>query len=192
MGEEEGKLAVQKHIALGCGYVGVCAGAYLACKDESIEALSSFSRTWDLLPTCQIKDRNEKNYIWKRGMGNAKMTLNTLGMSILEYNQQSIEMFYRNGPCLEISNCVCMKDQHCDSDCHIMSTYDCDFDNNNKLCTPGMVRGSASIVTGRYGKGRVCIFSPHPELSDIATVTPMFKQSFRYVCLEHYNTDGGN
>ncbi|MGA2034185.1 MAG: BPL-N domain-containing protein [Thermoguttaceae bacterium] len=77
---------VREFIQRGGGYVGICAGAYLATAE------------WP----CSLKILDAKNYSrqWKRGQGLVRMELTSKGREILGTDQILCEVRYHNGPIL--------------------------------------------------------------------------------------------
>jgi glutamine amidotransferase-like uncharacterized protein len=182
MGKEDGKIAVQKAIESGCGFIGVCAGAYLACTTTPNDTIHSFCPTWNLLSDCVPMERNEPEYIWQRGMGPCKHKLTKSGKNDLKYEEENVTVFYRNGPCMIVQNCTCSsEDQPCVGTNHVLGVFETEYKGKNVTVMEGM-RGSAAIVSGMYGNGKVCIFSAHPEISDPVIVDRLLKQSIRNVC----------
>ena len=83
---DNGRRAVHAFVEEGGGYVGICAGSYLAC--------SGFDWGLGLL---QMKTKSPK---WKRGKGMVRMTLTPAGRSIFG-SLPSRTILYANGPILE-------------------------------------------------------------------------------------------
>ncbi|KAL0482840.1 hypothetical protein AKO1_000518 [Acrasis kona] len=183
MGGEEGGAAVRRAVNSGVGYIGICAGAYSACSVLPDEPIHSFCPTWNLLPQCKLKERQEPEYLWKRGMGECNIRLNKMGIDHLGHVSSDVKMFYRNGPCLEVLECECETSNECKAECHVLGLFDCDFDNEN--VKPGVLKNSASIVVGEHGQGKIFVYSAHPEASDPDVVVPMLIKSIRYVCTKN-------
>jgi hypothetical protein len=180
MCKEQGKIAIQQFVSSGCGFVGVCAGAYLACKTDPNDPIFAFCPTWDLLDSCVVMERNQPEYLWRRGMGPCKVKLSSRGRDMLGHEDVLVDIFYRNGPCLLVDDCVCTNDEECIAKTHVLGLFETEYD-GDKTCMNGM-KGSVAIVYGQYGEGKVCIYSPHPEISDPLKVVPMLKKSIHFAC----------
>ncbi len=135
---DNGRRAVHAFVEEGGGYVGICAGSYLAC--------SGFDWGLGLL---QMKTKSPK---WKRGKGMVRMTLTPEGRSIFG-SLPSRAILYANGPILEgATPGVALKP---------LAYFQSEMALNG---TPkGIMKGSPAIVGGQCGQGRVLCFSPHPE-----------------------------
>ena len=139
---EVGRGKVRDFVEGGGGYVGICAGSYLAC--------SGFDWGLGLL---SMKTKSSK---WRRGKGMVKVKLTPKGRSIFG-SLPTRSILYANGPILEL-------DPSADGvPWTSLATFETEMALNN---TPkGIMSGSPAIVCGPCGQGRVLCFSPHPEQS---------------------------
>lgn len=138
---DEGRRQVRQFVDQGGGYIGICAGSYLAC--------SGFS--WGL----SILDARAKSPLWRRGKGTVRFEATDTGAEILGLGRAGIDVHYANGPVLELA--------HADDipDFTPLALFTTEMADNG---TPqGIMAGSPAAVAGRYGRGRVLCFSPHPE-----------------------------
>ena len=138
---EPGKSAVRDHVRSGGGYIGICAGAYLAC--------SGFP--WAV----QVLDAKTVSPKWQRGDGMVRLQLTPEGLPILRGPTGPVTVKYQNGPILmpagdpEIDDYVSLA---------LFRTEVAEHDSPK-----GIMIGSPASVAGTFGKGRVICFSPHPE-----------------------------
>lgn len=138
----EGREAIRNFVQDGGGYVGFCAGAYLASSDYS----------WSLhILDARVLDRKH----WARGTGTVKLKLTDGGKELLGAERDAVTVYYGQGPLLEPAQ----KDDV--PDYRILATYQTEIAKNG--APQGVMKGTTAIAAGRFGKGRVLCFSPHPE-----------------------------
>ncbi|MCX7825517.1 MAG: BPL-N domain-containing protein, partial [Verrucomicrobiae bacterium] len=138
---EEGRARIRRFVEDGGGYIGICAGAYLAT--------SGF--TWGL----KILDAKTASPKWKRGVGMVKLELTDRGREILGNKLGQFDCKYANGPILVPAQVESLPDYE------PLAFFRTELAQND---TPvGIMVNSPAIVAGRYGQGRVIAISPHPE-----------------------------
>lgn len=141
---ETGRAKVRSFVEQGGGYVGICAGSYLAC--------AGFP--WGL----GILDARTKSPLWQRGKGMVKLELTTDGKAIFSSPSGPFECLYAQGPILEPAG----NDEI--PDYQVLSLFRTEIAENK---TPaGIMVNSPAIVAGEFGKGKVLCFSPHPEQTE--------------------------
>lgn len=139
--DEAGREAVRRFIDQGGAYVGICAGAYLACNGFS----------WGL----KVLDAKTVSPAWRRGAGQVDVELTTLGRRMLRGEDQPVSVRYVNGPILAPDGAEEIPDFE------VLAWFRSELAENN---TPrGVMINSPAIVAGDFGQGRVFCFSPHPE-----------------------------
>lgn len=139
---EEGRNAVRRFVQRGGGYVGFCAGAYLATNDYQ----------WSLgLIDAKVVDRKH----WARGFGTVKLRLTPAGRKLLGRDEELLPIYYHQGPLLSPN------DDPATPDYRPLATFATEIAKNG--APPGVMQGTTAICTTRYGQGRVLCFSPHPE-----------------------------
>ena len=139
---EEGRQTVRQFISQGGGFIGICAGAYLASADY----------TWSLnVLDAKVLDRKH----WARGTGMVELGLTDSGRQILDSDGDELTIFYGQGPLLA------RHDNPDIPDYETIATYKTEISKNG--APKGVMPGTTAIAHGRYGKGRVLCFSPHPE-----------------------------
>jgi putative intracellular protease/amidase len=81
---ESGLAQVKSFVEKGGGYIGICAGAYLACDGFSWGA--------------KILDAKTVSSKWKRGKGDVKIEPTDKGREILGFPSGQLDVRYANGP----------------------------------------------------------------------------------------------
>ena len=138
----EGRRAVQRFVKGGGGYIGICAGAYLACSDRPAGLAILDARAIDRAH-------------WARGTGNVKIKLTSAGKQILGTHEDIVTVYYGQGPLLAPDHKRLLPDFE------TLATYETEM--AKKGAPSGVMIGTTAIAAGRYGKGRVLCLSPHPE-----------------------------
>lgn len=140
--EAVGREAVKQFVRDGGGYVGICAGSYLASAEYD----------WSLhLIRTRVLDRKH----WARGKGVVTLSLSEEGRAILGADTASAEVMYAQGPLLApavepgLSPYVAL------------ALYESEI--AKKGAPEGVMVGTTAIAAGDFGSGRVLCFSPHPE-----------------------------
>lgn len=140
--DPDGRHVVQDFVRNGGGYIGFCAGAYLA----------SCQYTWSLgLLNANVVDRAH----WARGTGNVTLKLTPAGRKILSTAVETVTCYYGQGPLLAPGNLTNLPPYQ------VLATYNSEI--AKKGAPTGVMIGTTAIAAGKYGKGRVLCFSPHPE-----------------------------
>jgi glutamine amidotransferase-like uncharacterized protein len=138
---EAGRKNVRRFVRRGGAYLGICAGAYLACAE--------FDWGLKLIAAETISDK------WQRGTGKVQMQLTPEGRRAFGSADAPLAVAYENGPViapLEVEGIPPYRS---------LATFTTELAENDT--PPGIMTGSPAIAEGRLGKGRVMIFSPHPE-----------------------------
>ncbi len=140
----DGRRAVCRFVERGDGYVGICAGAYLAAHYPGALGLLDARRV----------DREH----WARGTGEVQLRLTESGRRALGVGRETLAIYYGQGPLLA--------PDHNDDipDYELLATYETEIAENG--APAGVMKGTAAIVRGTHGRGRVFCFSPHPEKTD--------------------------
>lgn len=136
-----GRLEVRDFVQQGGGYLGICAGNYLAC--------SGFS--WGL----GILDAKTKSSRWARGVGDLQIEAVGAGRSVLGLPAGLTQIRYANGPVFAPAG------EPNVPDFETLALFRTEFAGNGS--PPGAQIHSPAIVCGRFGQGRVLCSSPHPE-----------------------------
>lgn len=141
---ENGRETIRSFIREGGGFIGICAGAYLATADYS----------WSLnVLDARVVDRKH----WARGKGTVQIELTDTGRQALKSKELQLPIFYAQGPLLAPQN-------HPDiADYETLAIFKTEIAENG--APEGVMKGTTAIARGDFGRGRVFCFSPHPELT---------------------------
>ena len=141
---ETGRKEVKQFVERGGGYVGICAGAYLACEGFS----------WGL----KVLDAKTVSPKWRRGIGDVKVELTAEGRRILGDKAGQFTVRYANGPIIKQSTNTALPDLK------PLAYFRTELAENDS--PKGAMVNSPAAASGTCGKGRVITFSPHPEQTD--------------------------
>lgn len=141
---EVGVKKVHDFVESGGGYVGICAGAYLACEGFA----------WGL----KVLDAKTVSSKWKRGVGAVKLEFTPKGQEILGFKPGEHDVRYANGPIYCASNIEAIPDFE------PLAIFRTELAENGS--PKGVMVGSPAMVAAPFGKGRVLCSSPHPEQTD--------------------------
>jgi len=145
--EEAGRNEVRSFVDRGGGYLGICAGAYLASADYD----------WSLhILDATVLDRAH----WARGSGDVEVSLTTTGQKLLGANSDRQTILYWQGPLLAPAGKSEIPDYE------TLGTFATEIAKNG--APKGVMPGPTAIARGTFGTGRVFCFSPHPERSEPA------------------------
>ena len=132
---------MRRFVDAGGGYLGICAGAYLAL---------SGSEKW-----LGLVDGKTKSPKWQRGVGDVWVEVTPLGAEIVGRPARELSVRYANGPIFRPA----YRDDL--PDFEPLALFRSELAKNGS--PPGIMVDSPAMVRGRYGRGRVVISSPHPE-----------------------------
>lgn len=138
---EAGLVAVRRFVEHGGGYIGICAGAYLACDGFSWGA--------------KILDAKTVSSKWKRGVGDVQIEFTDKGREILGFPSGRLTIRYANGPIYTSANSVSIPDFE------PLAFFRTEFAGNGSPV--GAMVNAPAVVAGTFGRGRVLCSSPHPE-----------------------------
>jgi glutamine amidotransferase-like uncharacterized protein len=141
--EESGRDRIRAFVHAGGGYVGICAGSYLA----------SSHYDWSLgLINARVWDRAH----WARGGGDVSIRMTDAGWALLGRGG-SVPVRYNQGPLL-------VPDDETDLPGYeVLATFETEV--ASKGAQPGSMTGTHAIIRSMFGSGRVICFSPHPEVA---------------------------
>jgi glutamine amidotransferase-like uncharacterized protein len=141
----EGRRQVREFIRRGGGFVGICAGAYLATCDYD----------WSLrVLDAKVVDRQH----WNRGFGYVDIGLTPRARQLLGIDRSRVSIYYHQGPLLAPAENPDIPDYD------NLAKFETEIAQNG--APPGIMLGQTAIAAGVYDQGRVCCFSPHPERTD--------------------------
>ena len=149
---EKGRDAVKRFVAGGGGYVGVCAGAYLASQHLHISAFEDEPR-----PTEGGK---------ARGDGNCTLATTPNGTKHLPLvhpvSLEGLYVFYANGPVMRPKPLGELSPNITSAEQLVMFTSD-SVPIERNYTGPWAGKGAVAVGWNLYGRGRVLISGPHPE-----------------------------
>jgi putative intracellular protease/amidase len=137
---EKGRVAVRKFVHDGGGYVGICAGAYLASRSQKRPYLGILN--------AGIAD-------FDRGRDVVTVELTDAGRKLLGSAERELKINYRNGP-------VWGPGLKSSPACEVLGVFRTEVFPTNRTTTVKM-SGTPALISGTYGKGRIICSSPHPE-----------------------------
>jgi glutamine amidotransferase-like uncharacterized protein len=142
--EAKGRDAIRDFVRGGGGYLGICAGAYLA----------SSAKKSDLgLLNARVVDSEH----WARGRGDVELGFTPEGQRQINEPRATETVMYHQGPLLAPAG-------RSDLPAYtLVARFDTEVAKNG--APHGVMPGTAALVSGVYGKGRVFVISPHPEQS---------------------------
>ena len=138
---DQGRERVREFVRNGGGYVGICAGAYLAC--------SNFSWGLGILNASTVSNK------WRRGSGFVETEVTVDGTPILGPVEGVFLVRYNNGPILKPGDRADLPAYK------PLALFRTEVADNG---TPvGVMVHSPAQAAAPFGRGRVFVSSPHPE-----------------------------
>jgi hypothetical protein len=138
---DAGRNNVREYVRGGGGYVGVCAGAYLAC--------SKFKWGLGILNASTVSSK------WQRGQGFMDFEVTDEGRKLLGDVKGTFKVRYHNGPIIQPAG---RDDLPAYTPVALFRSEISEYG-----APTGVMVNSPSQALGTFGKGRVFISSPHPE-----------------------------
>jgi glutamine amidotransferase-like uncharacterized protein/N-formylglutamate amidohydrolase len=155
---EDGRESIREFVRSGGGFIGICGGSYLASADYD----------WSLnILDAKVLDRKH----WARGHGDVEIGMTEAGKKLLKTDEPQLTIQYWQGPLLAPANRPEIEDYE------TIATFETEIANNG--APKGVMLGTTAIAKGRFGKGRVVCFSPHPELTE--GLEPLLKHAIDHV-----------
>jgi glutamine amidotransferase-like uncharacterized protein/uncharacterized lipoprotein YddW (UPF0748 family) len=138
---------IEKFVSNGGGYIGICAGAYLPVKGYN----------GNLTEKLQIVNASPLDVDhWNRGSGPVKLEIKKKHPIFAGLQEKEFELNYFSGPVLEPSNLDMPAYKE-------LAVFKTDYHENG--AAPGAMLNKTAILEAKYHKGRIILFSPHPELT---------------------------
>lgn len=141
---EAGREAVKEFVANGGGYIGICAGAYLAT--------SGYPWSLGLVNARTVSPK------WQRGRTLIKLEQTETGHDILGARPGEFDCRYANGPIVAPDNKTNLPPFE------TLAYFRSEVSSNG--APVGVMINSPAIFSGQYKLGRVICVSPHPEQTD--------------------------
>ncbi len=155
---DEGRQAVRDFVCNGGGYLGVCAGAYLAT--------SHYRWSLGLLDAAVLDTKH-----WRRGTGMVRVELTEAGQELFAWPKRSFDLHFANGPLLAPG------DKPDLPDFRALARFRGEVAEHG--APRGVMPGTVAAACGRFGTGRVLVFSPHPEKTP--GLEPLLLRALRWV-----------
>jgi glutamine amidotransferase PdxT len=143
---QTGCAKVEQFVARGGGYVGTCAGAFLAALGYNTPT------SWLQIVDAQIIDVEH----WDRGTGSAQIHLVNTNNVILAGFPEYLWAHYFNGPLLGPGGSASLPDYEEEA------VFVTDIHDNAPV---GIMPGKTCMTTSAYQLGKCVLFSFHPELT---------------------------
>ena len=142
----ENRNAIREFVKKGGGYVGICAGSYLATTQYE----------WSLgLLNAKVVDREH----WARGTGSVTLSIPAAGRKLLGHDKDDVEVYYGQGPLLAPGD---KKADGIPDPYEPLAVYKTEI--AKKGAPKGVMPGTTAVARGTFGAGRVICFGPHPEV----------------------------
>lgn len=150
---EVGRAAVREFVGEGGGYVGICAGAYLAASNYEWSLGLSNHKTF-----CEVFDipGEGRKSMWYRGASaEVRMALSEEGREILGGRTSEFAVRYHNGPIVSAAG-------HAELPEYRVWAW---FRSEVSRYAPqeGTMVDTPAIIASEFREGRVVCISPHPE-----------------------------
>ena len=143
---EDGREQVRTFVRNGGGYIGFCAGAYLASCDTDYP--------WALnLLNVKVLDKEH----WARGVGPVEVGLTAAGKQALGVPTDRLSIYYHQGPLMTAAGRSDLPPSE------EWGGFETEIARNG--APTGLMIGTTAVAAGRFGSGRVICFSPHPEMT---------------------------
>ncbi len=149
----EGRDQVRAFIEGGGGFVGICAGAYLAAANYKWSLKIGDYKTF-----CEAREIPGigRKSMWYRGPSSTvEMELTNEGRQILGDRVGPFPVRYHNGPIVSPANLSNLPDYQ------VLAWFRSEVAHYEPQ--KGTMVNTPAIITGAFGKGRVLSISPHPE-----------------------------
>ncbi|MFM8337031.1 MAG: BPL-N domain-containing protein [Opitutaceae bacterium] len=138
---DTGRAKVREFVAAGGGYLGICAGAYLAC--------AGFDWGLGILNARTVSNK------WQRGRGMMRIQLTEPGRGLFGPVAEPFTIRYANGPIIKPLGRADLPPYE------VAAVFRTEIAKNG---TPvGVMIDSPAVVRAPFGKGRVLTISPHSE-----------------------------
>lgn len=160
----EGRDAIRKYVQSGGGYLGICAGGYLATAqfDWCLGLINAQYLTGDIdVPGLGMKRMSD------RGVGTVKIELTEAGKKIFGLTSGLMDVRYTGGPTF------CGIGFFDFSQVLVLAHFRTEV--AQYAAQQGTMVNTPAIIASRYGNGRAIAISPHPEMTP--ELTFMIKRS---------------
>ncbi len=164
----EGRDKVSTFVDHGGGFIGICAGAYLAAANYSWSL-----KICDYNTFCEAREIPGvgRKSMWYRGPSSTvTMQLTPDGNEVFGHSGEPLTVRYHNGPIVSRAGIPEL------SDYQVLAWFRSEV--SRYETQRGTMINTPAIVSGKFGKGRVLSISPHPESSQ--NLHPLVARAIRW------------
>lgn len=136
---EDGRARVRRFVERGGGYVGICAGAFLAMQGPA-----------EFHKIAIVAGHNLTGDLWRRGTAAARV--------IPTDGSPARTLHYENGPLFAPEEVEGLAPYV------TLATFDADIYWEEYGTRAGEMPGAPAVVASSYGRGRILLFSPNPTM----------------------------
>jgi hypothetical protein len=136
---DDGRAAVRSAVEAGLGYVGICGGAFLALQGEPA-----------FFKLAIVAARHATGDAWMRGIGPADV--------VPEDGSPPVSLHYANGPLPAPEEVPGLTPPV------VLAHFGTEYALPEHGTAPGEMLGRPAILSARFGRGRIVLFSPNPTL----------------------------
>lgn len=140
---EEGREALRRFVHAGGGYVGICAGSYLALQRPEGSSEESYKAAF-------VAAAHATGDAWQRGI--APIPVRSPG------GGDAIVLHYANGPLFDVVRVEGLPPPR------VLARFEDEVSSTRGGTQPGQMRGAPALIATSYGRGEVVLFSPNPTL----------------------------
>lgn len=140
---DDGREALRRFVHAGGGYVGICAGSYLAMQRPRASTEESFKAAF-------VAAEHATGDAWQRGIAPIPL--------VPEDGSPAATLHYANGPLfatVEVDGLPAPR---------VLARFGDEVSSTRGGTLPGQMRGAVALLATRYGDGEVVLFSPNPTL----------------------------
>jgi len=140
---EEGREALRRFVREGGGYVGICAGSYLAMQRPESSTEESYKAAF-------VAAAHATGDAWQRGIAPIPVRAPEGG--------EPIVLHYANGPLFHVVPVEGLPTPR------VLARFEEEVSSERGGTLPGQMRGLPALIATSYGRGEVVLFSPNPTL----------------------------
>jgi glutamine amidotransferase-like uncharacterized protein len=140
--EEEGRAAIRQFVREGGGYVGICAGSYLAMQVPVGSTEESYKAAF-------VAAAHATGDAWQRGIA---------PIEIVSPEGTRATLHYANGPLFSLVDVEGLPTPR------VLARFVGEVSSARGGTLPGQMRDAPALIASSYGRGQVVLFSPNPTL----------------------------
>ena len=173
---KEGRKAVRKFVMAGGGYIGICAGAWLARRNPHLRRGKPLGMVNATSSAAYVRNGRRK-YVWgSQRKVEIRFTEDANEVfGELAYEGNVIKPYYHNGPMIaHPKNPDPTLPRYT-----TLATFVEDCDTTKKHKAP-VKDGAGAIISAKYGKGRIILVSPHLERERTPDFHPLIRRAVEW------------